>query len=153
MEAAMSYPLDQYLDWCHFCDLWSHLPLYPKFLINSFFFFSETKIFIYLFIYLLLFIQLFICAYPPHFQAEHVLPCSSILLKRKQEIIRKTSFLLAWDKDRYTERFVALLPFTCIIQPKFVHLYQISSLLPGHLLIVSSVQFKITLFTSLQWAH
>jgi hypothetical protein len=60
--------------------------------------------------------------------------------------------LLAWDKDSYTERFLALLPCTCILQPKLIHLYQTSSLLPGHLPIVTC-QFKITLLAPLQWAH
>jgi hypothetical protein len=32
--------------------------------------------------------------------------------------------LLLWDKNRYTERFLALLACTCILQPKLVHLYQ-----------------------------
>jgi hypothetical protein len=51
--------------------------------------------------------------------------------------------LLAWDKDTYTERFLALLPCTCILQPKFIHLYQTSSLLPGHLPIVISVMLRL----------
>jgi hypothetical protein len=37
--------------------------------------------------------------------------------------------LLVWDKDSYTERFLALLPCTCVLQPEFVCLYQTSSLL------------------------
>jgi hypothetical protein len=49
------------------------------------------------------------------------------------------AFLLAWDKDSYTERFPALLPRTCILQPELVHLYLTSSLLPGYLPIVASV--------------
>jgi hypothetical protein len=44
--------------------------------------------------------------------------------------------LLAWDKDSYTERFLALLPCTGVLQSKLVHLYQTSSLLPSHLPIV-----------------
>jgi hypothetical protein len=38
--------------------------------------------------------------------------------------------LLVWDKDSYIERFLALLPCTCVLQPTLVHLYQTSSLLP-----------------------
>jgi hypothetical protein len=41
------------------------------------------------------------------------------------------------------ERFVALLPCTCVLQPKLVHLYQTSSLLPGHLPIVTSVSLRL----------
>jgi hypothetical protein len=62
-------------------------------------------------------------------------------------------FLLVWDKDSYTERFLALLPCTSVLQPKLVHLYQISSLLPSPLPIVALGQFKITLLALLQWAH
>jgi hypothetical protein len=29
------------------------------------------------------------------------------------------AFLLVWDKDSYTERFLALLPCTCVLQPNF----------------------------------
>jgi hypothetical protein len=42
-------------------------------------------------------------------------------------------FLLVWGKDSYTERFLPLLPCACVLQPALVHLYQTSSLLPGHL--------------------
>jgi hypothetical protein len=44
-----------------------------------------------------------------------------------------------WDKDNYTERFPALLPCTSVLEPKLLHLYLNSSLLPGHLPIVTSV--------------
>jgi hypothetical protein len=33
------------------------------------------------------------------------------------------AFLLAWDKDSYTERFLPLLPCTCVLQPQLFHLY------------------------------
>jgi hypothetical protein len=36
-------------------------------------------------------------------------------------------FLLVWGKDSYTERFLALLPFTCELQPTLVHFCQTSS--------------------------
>jgi hypothetical protein len=58
------------------------------------------------------------------------------------------AFLLAWDKDSYTERFLALLPCTCVLQPELAHLYQ--TLLLGHLPIVAC-QFKITIFAPIQW--
>jgi hypothetical protein len=48
-------------------------------------------------------------------------------------------FLLVWDKDSYTERFVLLLPCTCVL----VHLYQISSLLPSPLPTVASGGLRI----------
>jgi hypothetical protein len=52
-------------------------------------------------------------------------------------------FLLVWGKDSYTERVLALLPWTCILQPKLIHPYQTSSLLPGHLPIVTSVSLRL----------
>jgi hypothetical protein len=52
-------------------------------------------------------------------------------------------FLLVWDKDSYTERFLALLPCICVLQPTLVHLYQTSSLLPGPLPIVASASLRL----------
>jgi hypothetical protein len=56
-------------------------------------------------------------------------------------------FLLVWGKDSYTERVLALLPSTCVLQPTWVHLYQVSSLLPHSLPIValSSVRLLYSL--------
>jgi hypothetical protein len=56
---------------------------------------------------------------------------------------RDIVLLLVWDKDNYTEKFLALLPFTCVLQPRLVHLYQISSLLPGPLSIVASERLRL----------
>jgi hypothetical protein len=53
------------------------------------------------------------------------------------------AFLLDWDKDSYTERFLALLPCTCVLQPKLVHLYQTSSPLPSQLPIMASVSLRL----------
>jgi hypothetical protein len=64
----------------------------------------------------------------------------------KKDII----FLLAWNKDSYTERFLALLPCTCVLHPKLVRLYQTSSLLPSRLPIVASV--SLTLLYSLPYS-
>jgi hypothetical protein len=55
-------------------------------------------------------------------------------------------FLLVRDKDSYTEGFLALLPCTCVLQPKMIHLYQTSS----H---SDLCQFKVTILALLQWAH
>jgi hypothetical protein len=64
-------------------------------------------------------------------------PAPSLLQVCWRENIRDNNkdilFLLARDTDSYTDRFLALLPCTCISQPELVHLYQTSSLLPGHL--------------------
>jgi hypothetical protein len=40
---------------------------------------------------------------------------------------KDTASLLVWDKDSYTERFLALLLCTCVLQLTLVHLYQTSS--------------------------
>jgi hypothetical protein len=53
------------------------------------------------------------------------------------------AFLLVWDKYSHTERFLALLPYTCVLQPELNHLSQTSSLLPGHLPILTSVIFRL----------
>jgi hypothetical protein len=52
-------------------------------------------------------------------------------------------FLLLWGKDSYTERFLALLPCTCVLQPTLVHFYQTSSLLPSPLPIGASASLRL----------
>jgi hypothetical protein len=61
---------------------------------------------------------------------------------------RDRTFLLVWSKDFYTERFLALLPRTCVLQPELVHLYQTSSLLSGHLPMVTSVTLRLFINSS-----
>jgi hypothetical protein len=53
------------------------------------------------------------------------------------------AILLVWNKDSYTERLLALLPCTNVLQPELIHLYQTSSLLPGHLPILTSVILRL----------
>jgi hypothetical protein len=62
------------------------------------------------------------------------------------------TFLLVWDKDSYTERFLALLPCTCVLQPELVHLYQTYSLLPSHLPMGTSVSLRL-LYSLLYSGH
>jgi hypothetical protein len=52
-------------------------------------------------------------------------------------------FLLVWDKDSYTRRFFVLFPCICILQPKLVHVYQTSSLLPSPLPMVASASLRL----------
>jgi hypothetical protein len=59
--------------------------------------------------------------------------------KNKKDIL----FLLVWDKDSYTERFLAFLLCTSVLQPEFIHLSQTSSLLLGHLPILTSVILRL----------
>jgi hypothetical protein len=70
----------------------------------------------------------------PHFQAEPVQVCWRVDISNNKKDI---AFLLVWDKDSYTERFLALLPCIGVLQPKLINLYLTSSLLPGHLPILS----------------
>jgi hypothetical protein len=65
------------------------------------------------------------------------------LLKRSHSNKKDEAFLLVWDKDSYAERFLALLSCTSVLQPELIHLYQTSSLLPGHLPIVTSVVLRL----------
>jgi hypothetical protein len=58
------------------------------------------------------------------------------------------AFLLVWDKDNYTERFLALLP----LLPQLIHLYLTSSLPPGHFPIVTSVSIRL-LYSLLYSGH
>jgi hypothetical protein len=57
---------------------------------------------------------------------------------RRQNIKDNMKILLVWENDSYTGRFLVLLPCTCVLQPKLVHLYQTPSLLPSPLPIVAS---------------
>jgi hypothetical protein len=84
---------------------------------------------------------------PPHcFWEEPVVPPSYSLIFWRENIRdnnKDIEFLLVWDKDIYTERFLALLPCTCILQPRLVYLYQTSSLLSGPLPIVVSASLRL----------
>jgi hypothetical protein len=40
-------------------------------------------------------------------------------------------FLLVWNKDSYTGRFLVLFPNIHVLPPQLVHLFQSSSLLPS----------------------
>jgi hypothetical protein len=89
----------------------------------------------------------------PWFQVEPVPPSSPILLKRNTGDNKKDiSFLLVWDKDSYTERFLGLLPCTCVLQLTLVHFYQTSSLLPGLLPTVASASLRL-LYSLLNREH
>jgi hypothetical protein len=89
----------------------------------------------------------------PHFQIEPVLPSSPILLKRRHKwFIRKTAFLLVWDKDSYKRIPNIASMHMCIticIGSSLPDLFTISQS-PSH---SGLCQFKITLSAPLQWAH
>jgi hypothetical protein len=62
------------------------------------------------------------------------------------------SLLLVWDKDSYTDQFLALFPCTCVLQPTLVCFYQTSSLLPGPFPIVASANLRL-LYSLLNSEH
>jgi hypothetical protein len=67
------------------------------------------------------------------------------------------TFLLVWDKDSYTERFMALLPWTCILKPTLIHLCQTTSLLPCPLLTMAfanlTLLYLLLNLIDVLWAH
>jgi hypothetical protein len=85
--------------------------------------------------------------------------CSALLLsnfveeKNIKDNKKNVLFLLMWDMDSYTGRFFVLFLCTCVLQPTLVHLYQTSSLLPSPLSHSGLGQFKIIIFTPIQWVH
>jgi hypothetical protein len=84
--------------------------------------------------------------FPPPTSRQNLF-CPFVLQFYCRENIRDnkkgTVFLLVSDKDSYTERFLALLPCTCVLQPTLVHLYLTSSLLPSPLPIVTSASLRL----------
>jgi hypothetical protein len=62
------------------------------------------------------------------------------------------AILLVWDIDSYTERFLALLPCTSVLQPTLVHFYLTSSLFPGPLPKVASASSRL-LYSFLYSGH
>jgi hypothetical protein len=61
-------------------------------------------------------------------------------------------FLLVWDKDSCTERFLVLLPYTCVLQLKLAYLPDpfTTSQSPSH---SDLCRFKVTILATLQWAY
>jgi hypothetical protein len=119
----------------------------------------------------LLFIHIFICAYIVWTISHSCLPhlpqiplasrqnmfCPLLQFFWREDISNNKKdivFLLVWVKVSNSERFLALLPCTFVLQPKLVHLYRplhyLPSWSPSH---GGLCQLKITLFTLLQWAH
>jgi hypothetical protein len=76
----------------------------------------------------------------------------SDFVEEKNKDEKNMMFLLVWDKDSYIGRFFVLFPWTCVLQPKLVHLNQISSLLPSPLLIVASANLRL-LYSFLSSEH
>jgi hypothetical protein len=56
---------------------------------------------------------------------------------------KNIAFLLVEIRTAIQRDFVALLPYTSILQPELIHLFLTSSLLPGHLPILTSVILRL----------
>jgi hypothetical protein len=55
---------------------------------------------------------------PPHLTSRQKLFCTLLQFCGRENISNNNKdmvFLLVWDKDSYTERFLALLPCTCVL--------------------------------------
>jgi hypothetical protein len=66
--------------------------------------------------------------------------------------MKSMTFLLVWDKDIQIRRFLVLFPSIYVLQPKIIHLYHTSSLLPSRLPIVSSASLRF-LYSFLYSGH
>jgi hypothetical protein len=80
---------------------------------------------------------------PPPFTTWQNLFCLLVLWFCCRENIRDNKKDIVVLLVCYTERFLALLPCTCVLQPALVQLCQTSSLLPGPLPIVASVSLRL----------
>jgi hypothetical protein len=124
---------------------------------SIFFFFPlSCTLFIYIF-YFIIFTLTHMsihCLGPPPLSplspAPPLLPsrtCSALFFSDFVENTRDNkkdiAVLLVWDKDSYTERFLVLLPCTCVLQSTLVHLCQTSSPLPSPLAIVASTSLRL----------
>jgi hypothetical protein len=90
--------------------------------------------------------------HPLRFQAEPVLSFSPILLKSRHKQERQSVFA-SWDKDSYTERFLALVPCTSVLQPELIHLYLTFFTTSQSLSHIDLCRFKVTVLAPLQWGH
>jgi hypothetical protein len=93
---------------------------------------------------------------PPLLDSRQNLFCPLVLQFCWRENIRDNkkdiAFLLEWEKGSYTERLLVLLPCTCVLQPKEIHLYLTSSLLPSPLPTVASASLRL-LYSLLYSGH
>jgi hypothetical protein len=96
------------------------------------------------------------CVRPPYPLPGRI--CSGCLLfwfcwrENIKDSKKDIAVLLVWDKNCYTERFLALEPFTCVLWSTLVHFYQTSSLLPGPLPIMASANLRL-LYLLLKGKH
>jgi hypothetical protein len=119
-------------DWWVRVGHWQEVSLFKKFCI----FFTFTHMCIHCLGHL---------CHPPFPASRQNLFCPLVLwfCWRENIIIRKTVFLLVWNKHSYKERFLALLPCTSILQPTLVNLYLTFSLLPSPLPTVASANLRL----------
>jgi hypothetical protein len=111
--------------------------------------------FFLLFYHFYIYLHVYTLFVPPPLSPWQNRFCPFVLWFHWRENIRDTkqdiSFLLVWGKDSYTERFLALLPYFCLLQPTLIHLCQTSSLLSDTLPIVASSSLR--LFSSLIYSE
>jgi hypothetical protein len=69
----------------------------------------------------------------PSFQAEPVVVLWFCWRENIRDNKKDIAFLLASDKDSYTERFLTLLPCTCVLQPTVVHLWTTLTVLDNYI--------------------
>jgi hypothetical protein len=113
---------------------------------------TQKSFFIYCFFFFYIYLNAYILFVPPLGQN---LFCSLLWLCWRENIRdnkKDIALLLLWDKDSYTERFLVLLPCSCVLQTTLVHFYQTSSLFPGHLPIVAFANLRL-LYSLLNREH
>jgi hypothetical protein len=76
----------------------------------------------------------------PHLSPPHPQFCWREKVRDNKKDI---TFLLVWDKDSHTERFLVLLPCTYVLHPTLVRSYKSSLLLPGPLPVVVSANLRL----------
>jgi hypothetical protein len=119
---------------------------------QGFFFFCHRGLF-FLYFYLNVFTFTYMCINflchitpPPTPDSRQNLFCPLLWFYGRENLRenkKDIAFLLVWDKDRYIERFLVLLPCTCVLQPTLIHFYQTFSLLLGHLSRVASANLRL----------
>jgi hypothetical protein len=120
----------------------------------KFFFFlggeSACPLFIYLFLFIYSHVHTLFGSFlspapnplplrPTPLASRQNLFCHLLQFCWREDMSNNKTIFVSWDKDGYTKRFLALLPCTCVLQPKLVHL--LTDL--GHLPIVTSVILRL----------
>jgi hypothetical protein len=109
----------------------------------------RSLFFLLLFYHFYIYIHVYTLFVPPPLQypaSRQTLFCPLLRFSWRENIRdnkKDILFLLVCDKDSYTERCLALLPCTCMLQPTLVHFFQTSLLLLGPLPILASAKLRL----------